>query len=1204
MSYPRNLDEQLDGSRAGGVPSTPRFPEIEDRVLRYWREDGTFVASVEQRPAGVDGSNEFVFYDGPPFANGLPHYGHLLTGYVKDVVPRYETMRGRRVERRFGWDCHGLPAEVEAEKQLGITHKSQIEDLGVAAFNDACRTSVLRYTKDWEEYVERQARWVDFEHDYKTLDLDYMESVLWAFKTLWDKGLVYEGFRVLAYCWRCETPLSNTETRMDDVYRQRQDPAVTVGLQLETGDRLLVWTTTPWTLPSNLAVAVGPDVEYVVVEPSDGPFARRRFVLAQARLAHYARELGESPRVVRTLRGSELVGLAYRPPFDFFLGRAGAHRVLGADFVTTDDGTGAVHLAPAFGEDDKVATDAAGIEPVVPVDSQGRFTAEVAPYAGLQVFEANRPIVADLKAGPPSGAVLLRQETYDHPYPHCWRCDNPLIYKAVSSWFVKVSAFKDRMVELNQQISWVPEHIKDGSFGKWLENARDWSISRNRYWGSPIPVWVSDDPRHPRVDVYGSLEELERDFGVRPTDLHRPYVDELTRPNPDDPTGASTMRRVPEVLDCWFESGSMPFAQVHYPFENADWFEHHYPGDFIVEYIGQTRGWFYTLHVLATALFDRPAFRSCVSHGILLGDDGRKMSKSLRNYPDVREVFERDGSDAMRWFLMSSPVLRGGNLVVTEQGIRDGVRQVLIPLWNVWHFFALYADTATEGGYEAVRRTDSTDVLDRYVLAKTHDLVDAVTRQLDAFDVAGACQSVREFLDVLTNWYVRRSRERFWATGGLTDDARAAFDTLYTVLETLCTVAAPLLPLTTEEIWRGLTGGRSVHLLDWPSADALPADPGLVASMDRAREVASTTLGLRKARGLRVRQPLGALTVVAAEAAELKAFADVVADEVNVKAVRLLDLDDAEAAQLGVTQRLTVNARAAGPRLGKDVQAAIRASKAGDWRLEDDGRLVCGGLELLEGEYTLETVVSGEAAGHEAVAVLPSGGFVVLDTDVTPELAREGVARDLVRAVQQARRDAGLAVGQRIELAVGTADGAVADAVRANLDLVAGETLAERVLVVDDVTRRHVDPLAGDGRPRPRGDRGAADRLRRAFRTGQTAATGTSPAMCSAIARLEVAAGEGALRTATTAPSTSIAKSSRRLPRRSTACARTPAGAGTRSARPSSGTYRRAAAAYARFDSDTDSSRTPVRQLRAAIRQVPGQPPSSARSRRSTSRHR
>jgi isoleucyl-tRNA synthetase len=1029
VSYPKD--------RPGDVPSTPRFPEIEDRVLKYWDADGTFVASVEQRSAGTDGDNEFVFYDGPPFANGLPHYGHLLTGYVKDVVPRYETMRGRRVERRFGWDCHGLPAEVEAEKQLGITHKSQIDDLGVAAFNDACRTSVLRYTQDWEEYVRRQARWVDFEHDYKTLDLDYMESVLWAFKTLWDKGLVYEGFRVLAYCWRCETPLSNTETRMDDVYRQRQDPASTVWLELETGERMLAWTTMPWTLVPNSNLVVGPDIDYAVLELPDG----HRYVIAESRVDAYATELAGAKKV-DSRKGTDFAGLKYAPVFEFlqesYEAVPAAFTVLVGDFVSTEEGTGIVQVAPSHGEDDFAIVTAAGVPVVMTVDAQGRFNNLAPRFEGLQVFEANAPLLRELR----DRGMLFRRDSYDHPYPHCWRCDNPLIYRAVSSWFVKVTDVKDRMVELNQQIRWVPEHIKDGSFGKWLENARDWSISRNRYWGSPIPVWVSDDPQYPRVDVYGSLDELERDFGVRPTDLHRPFVDELTRPNPDDPTGNSTMRRVPEVLDCWFESGSMPFAQVHYPFENRDWFEHHYPGDFIVEYIGQTRGWFYTLHVLATALFDRPAFRTCVSHGILLGDDGRKMSKSLRNYPDVREVFERDGSDAMRWFLMSSPVLRGGNLIVTEQGIRDGVRQVLIPLWNVWYFFSLYAGTAGAGGYDAVRRTDSADVLDRYVLAKTHDLVADVTAQLDAFDVAGACQSLREFLDVLTNWYVRRSRERFWATDGVTDDARDAFDTLYTVLETVTRVAAPLLPLTAEEIWRGLTGGRSVHLLDWPSADDLPGDPSLVASMDRAREVASTTLGLRKAQNLRVRQPLRELTVVAAEPDELKAFTDVVADEVNVRSVRLLGLDDAEATQLGVTQRLTVNARAAGPRLGKDVQGVIRASKTGDWAVQEDGSVLCGGVPLEEGEYTLETVVAGDGTGSEAVAVLPSGGFVVLDVTVTPELAREGLARDLIRGVQQVRRDAGLAVGDRILLTVAADDDGVLAAVEEFRAMLARETLA------------------------------------------------------------------------------------------------------------------------------------------------------------------
>src|SRR3954466_14729847 len=618
-----------------------------------------------------------------------------------------------------------------------------------------------------------------------------MESVMWAFKTLHDKGLVYEGFRVLAYCFRCETPLSNTETRMDDVYRDRTDPALTVTFRLETGEDIAVWTTTPWTLPSNLPLAVGPDIEYAVLE-KDG----RRLIVGAARVSAYAKEL-EGFEQVGTVLGRDLAGRRYTPLFDFLVEQAGpnAYQVLVADYVTVEDGTGVVPQAPAFGEDDQNVCNAAGIPTVVTVDDHTRFTSLVPPWQGVQVFDANKPIIAELKGR----GVVLRHEGYTHSYPHCWRCDTPLVYKAVSSWFVAVTKFRDRMVELNQEITWTPAHIKDGSFGKWLANARDWSISRNRFWGSPIPVWKSDDPQYPRVDVYGSFEELERDFGVTVTDLHRPYVDELTRPNPDDPTGRSTMRRVPEVLDCWFESGSMPFAQVHYPFENKDWFEHHSPGDFIVEYIGQTRGWFYTMHVLATALFNRPAFRSCVSHGILLGDDGRKMSKSLRNYPDVREVFDRDGSDAMRWFLMSSPVLRGGNLVVTERGIRDGVRQVLIPLWNAWYFFSLYANAFDGGkGYDAQWSTSSTDVLDRYLLAKLRDVVSDVQAQLDVYDVGAPCQSVRDFLDVLTNWYIRRSRERFWG-----EDDTAAFDTLYTALEVLIRVTEPLLPLTAEELLRG-----------------------------------------------------------------------------------------------------------------------------------------------------------------------------------------------------------------------------------------------------------------------------------------------------------------------------------------------------------------------------------------------------------------
>lgn len=1015
------------------VVAQPCFPEVEASVLQYWQDDQTFAASVAARPARCsdsdDGSNEFVFYDGPPFANGLPHYGHLLTGYVKDVVPRYQTMRGRRVERRFGWDCHGLPAEVEAERQLGIKHKSEIEQMGVAEFNAACRTSVLRYTQQWREYVTRQARWADFDNDYKTLDLTYMESVLWAFKTLWDKGLIYQGFRVLWYCWRCETPLSNTETRMDDVYRNRQDPAVTVGLRLSNpgsaldGVLALVWTTTPWTLPSNLAVAVHPLLTYVTVKAGG-----ERYLIAEDRLAAYARELGDEPAVVGRHEGSELLGLHYLPPFDFFAGRRNAYQLLAADYVTTDEGTGLVHLAPAFGEEDKAVTDAAGIEVVVPVDSAGQFTSEVAPYAGMQVFDANRVIIRDLRDGAPYvGGVLLRHESYEHPYPHCWRCNNPLIQRAVSSWFVAVTRFRDRMVELNREITWVPEYVGDGQFGTWLEGARDWNISRNRYWGSPLPVWVCDDPAYPRVDVYGSLDELERDFGVRPADLHRPFVDQLTRPNPDDPTGRATMRRVPEVLDCWFESGSMPFAQVHYPFEAADWFEHHYPGDFIVEYNGQTRGWFYTLHVLATALFDRPAFRSCLAHGIVLGDDGLKMSKSKGNYPEVSEVFNRDGSDAMRWFLMSSSILRGGNLVVTEQGIREAVRQALLPLWNSWYFLTLYANAA---GVAGQWRTGSAHVLDRYVLAKLHELAVDVTARMDRYDIAGACASVRGFCDVLTNWYVRRSRDRFWA------GEQDAIDTLHTVLELTCRLAAPLLPLSAEAIWRGLTGQRSVHLADWPDPTSLPQDRDLVAGMDRVRQVVSTALSLRKARGLRVRQPLSALIVAAPDAGRLAPFTDLIRDEVNVRSVELTE----DVSAYGRFE-LTVNARACGPRLGGDTQKVIRAVREGDWERGPDGVLSAAGIPLLDGEYS-ERLVAADPA--DTAALQAGSGLVVLQTEITPELAAEGIARDLVRVVQQARRQAGLDVTDRIVLTI-DAPLMVLAAARRHEQFIVGEVLARRV---------------------------------------------------------------------------------------------------------------------------------------------------------------
>jgi len=1034
------------------IPASPDFPEIERGILAFWKRDDTFQASIDNR----EGCPEWVFYDGPPFANGLPHYGHLLTGYAKDLFPRYQTMRGKQVQRRFGWDTHGLPAELEAMRQLGITQKHEIEEMGIGAFNAKARESVLRYTKEWEEYVTRQARWVDFEHDYKTLNVEYMESVIWAFKQLYDKGLAYEGFRVLPYCWNDQTPLSNHELRMDDdVYQLRQDQSVTVTFPLVgekaeslglTGVEALAWTTTPWTLPTNAALAVGPEIAYSVVRSSDGV---HQYLLAADTVAAYGKELGEEAEVTATFTGAELAGVRYDPLFDYYLDEYGdaAFQILVADYVATGEGTGIVHQAPAYGEDDQVVCAAAGIPVVLSLDDGGRFVAAVTEVAGQHWFEANKPLTQLLR----EAGRLVQVKSYEHSYPHCWRCRNPLIYKAVSSWFIRVPEIRDRMVQLNQEINWVPENVKDGQFGKWLANARDWSISRNRYWGSPIPVWKSDDPNYPRVDVYGSLDELERDFGVRLTDLHRPVIDELTRPNPDDPTGASTMRRIEDVLDVWFDSGSMPFAQVHYPFENRDWFDTHSPADFIVEYIGQTRGWFYLLHVLSTALFDRPAFTNVLSHGIVLGNDGQKMSKSLRNYPDVNEVFDRDGSDAMRWFLLSSSVIRGGNLVVTEEGIRSGVRELLLPMWSTYYFFTLYANADGPSGYQATFRTDSSNVLDRYLLAKTREVLEAVTAHLDDFDTPFAANALRDFGDVLTNWYVRRSRDRFW--GG---NDRDAFDTLYSVLVTLTQLAAPLLPLVSDEIYRGLTGQRSVHLTDWPDAAAFPSDPELVSAMDRVREIASSGLALRKARGLRVRLPLAGLTVVVPDPSTIQDFLDVLADELNVKVVHPESFTPDSLVVHGLEQRLTINARALGPRLGKGVQDVIREAKAGNWSA--DPVVSVGDVELHEGEFTLDIDVMDP---ETAIALLPGGGFIVLDTHLTPELEAEGLARDVVRAVQQARKDAGLDVGDRISLTI-SGDAAVVTAIETHRELIAGETLAVALVAREAETGTDGTPVGSD----------------------------------------------------------------------------------------------------------------------------------------------
>ena len=1026
------------------VAPSPDFPSIEKGILERWERDGTFEQQIDLReklkPDG--GSNEFVFYDGPPFANGLPHYGHIATGFVKDIIPRFQAMRGRHVERKFGWDCHGLPAELEVEKEIQVFGRTAIIDYGIAKFNEQCRTSVQRYTRDWEWYVKRQARWVSFENSYRTMDTTFMESVFWAFKSLSDKGLIYEGYRVVPYSWAVQTPLSNFETRLDNSYRERTDPALTVAFRLNerSGDlgpmRILAWTTTPWTLPSNLALAVSSALIYVAVLKG-GEY----WIMAEAALERYRREFPDA-QVARTFVGEQLVGRTYAPMFPYFKDTEGAFRILSGEFVDANQGTGVVHISPGFGEDDLALCQAAGIPVVVPVDEAGCFMAPVTEYLGQNVIhEGSANIIRDLKSR--RDGTMVRHDQVVHSYPHCWRTDEPLIYKAVTGWYVAVSQFKNRMVELNRGINWMPFHIRDGAFGKWLENARDWNISRNRFWGTPIPVWKSDDPAYPRMDIYGSISDLERDFGLEVEDLHRPAIDALTRPNPDDPSGRSTMRRVPDVLDCWFESGSMPFAQLHYPFENKERFNNNFPGDFIVEYVAQTRGWFYTLMVLSTALFNRAPFKSCLCHGVVLDEHNQKLSKRLKNYPDPIEVFNSYGADALRWYMMSSPLMIGGDLAMAKDGkdIGKSTRPIILRLWNAYAFFTLYANIDE---FKAKVSTDSDNLLDLYILSKTSSLILSMQSRLEAFDIPSAYEQVCPYIETLNNWYIRNRRSAFWQ-GGNSTDKEQAYNTLYTCLNFVCRALAPLMPLIVEEIYTSLTGEKSVHLSDWPDAAALPQDQKVISEMDLARDACSAVLTVREEARRRVRLPLGKLIIVHPSSAVLEFYKGIIADQVNVKIVEL----STDLMQFG-TREIKIDS-ILGKTLGAKMKEVLEAQRSGDWTLRNDGTVDIAGIELKVGQYELRI----RARENTASKPFDQGrGVVVLDTTVTKELQTEGWARDMVRLIQSARKQAGLDLTDRIHIEVETSSD-----VRAAIDLHRGvimsETLASTLMLGATL---HTDP--------------------------------------------------------------------------------------------------------------------------------------------------
>lgn len=1026
------------------------FPEIEADIAELWAARDAFRRSVARRPA----DNAYVFYDGPPFATGLPHYGHLVPSTIKDVVPRYWTMRGHRVERRFGWDTHGLPIEMLMEKELGLSGPSSVREHGIAAFNEACRANVLTYTDEWRRIIGRLGRWVDFDDDYKTMDPSFMESVWWAFKTLWDKGLVYQDFRVMPYSWRLSTSLSNFEANQN--YKNVQDPAVTVAMPATdgSGDVFLVWTTTPWTLPSNLAIAVGADIDYVRARKEGDD---RTFILARARVKAI---LGKKATIVESVSASELLGRSYAPLFPFFADQPNAFRVIAAGHVTTDSGTGIVHMAPDFGEDDFVACKEAGITVVRSVDDEGRFEPSVTAYVGRNVKEADPDIIRDIK----EMGRLVRHDTIEHSYPFCWRSDTPLIYRALPAWFVRVTDLKDRMVAHNEGIRWVPEAVGSKRFGNWLADARDWNISRNRFWGTPIPIWSCDaDPSH--LQCLGSIAELEAASGASVDDLHPHKIDHLTW---DCPHCGGTMKRITDVFDCWFESGAMPYGQNHYPFDDKDGFEANFPAQFIAEGLDQTRGWFYTLMVLSTALFDRPPFRNVVVNGLVLAEDGSKMSKSKKNYPPPETILDEYGADALRAYLIDSPIVRAEPLRFSADGVRDVARTVLIPLQHAWSFFTTYANI--DGWEPTAERPPVAErpELDRWLVSHLQSLVAEVDREMERYRLDNVVPVVLRFIDDLTNWYIRLSRRRFWRPAGDDPaDKAAAFATLYEALVTFSKILAPFLPFLAEAMYQGLVVAPgcqqrdedSVHLCDWPTVDEAVIDRALEAAVATTRDAVRLGRRLRERHRLKTRQPLRAVVLVHHDAevrAGLEQHADLIADELNVKRV---DVRASGGALASVTCK--ANFKRLGRRFGKEMKQAAAAIESLPTEAFDT--LEAGGeVEVLGQPITLDDVMVRREPADGVVLETEGSLAVALETQLDEALLDEGAAREITSLLQRARKDADLDVSDRVVVTIASPDAALRAAVEAHRETIAREVLADRLDVVDGEGDQVVSTVRGD----------------------------------------------------------------------------------------------------------------------------------------------
>lgn len=990
----------------------PELNLIQEEMLDFWKKEKVFEKSVEERTG-----EEVVFYDGPPFPTGKPHHGTVLVSFIKDMIARYWTMRGYRVPRVWGWDCHGLPIENQAEMLLNINDKNEIEkSLGIDKFNEKCFEIVSNNNEAWKEYVEQMARWVDYDGAYKTMNPEFMESVMWAFKQCYDKGYIYRDYRVTPYCMHCETSLSISDTRESDSTRLRQDRWIIVRFKTqEMVDGKIVyflaWTTTPWTLPSNLCLAVGEKLEYAYVDVGDCVY-----VACKNTLANYEKIFGKEPVIVKECKGTDLLGKTYEPLFDYFADRKadGAFRVVSAEYVGSDEGVGIVHTAPAFGEDDYWTCKNNKIPLVNPVDDKGHFTEEITDFYEAarekNVIEMNPLIIRFLY----DKEKAVADGTIEHNYPHCWRCKRPLIYKAMDAWYFDIGKLKNRLIALNEEINWVPETVKHGRFGNWLANARDWNISRNRYWSTPIPIWECEECGE-RV-VLGSIDEIEKASGIRLTNLHRQYMDKVTF---QCKCCGKTMRRVPEVLDCWFESGSVPFAQKHYPFENKKWFESHFPSDFIVEYTGQIRCWFYYLHVLSVALFDKPAFQNCIVHGTILAKDGKKLSKSSKNYTDPMQLMKQYGTDAFRLYLYQTNAMLIGDLLFDESGIQEAYQQIILPYWNACNFYISYANI---DGYHPgnLEEPVSDNQLDQWMLAKLYETQKQITSHMDSYQVNKYVEYMVSLVDGLTNWYIRRSRRRFWSSG-MSKDKQSAYQTMYYVLVCTTKLFAPVAPIISEKMYKVLTGEASVHLSMWPEIPQAFANKGLLENVALVQEVIYLARSIRNKNRVKNRQPLSSLKVALPDSSQngiIGEFREIIAEELNVKNIELLD----EAESIADV-KYAPNFNEIRNRYPARIAEIIKAIKSGKFRMEgntvvlqtdNQGHSTVPKEERFDVDIILVTYQA-----KEGQHVASNHGIVVsLDLTLTEELKAEGFARDIVRNIQDARKQLGCEITDTILLSL------------------------------------------------------------------------------------------------------------------------------------------------------------------------------------------